>query len=129
MELAPLAAVESGADPAAAQEALLGWFVPVLLASGITFGAGAVCFAVAVRRSGVLSRGPATLVAASLSVMAVSRLIPLSTIQFYVQALACYAALLPLALSIWRPAALRRVTVHDAVAPPSQPPAQVRTLP
>ncbi len=32
MELAPLAAVESGGDPAAAQQALLAWFLPVLIA-------------------------------------------------------------------------------------------------
>ena len=127
MELAPLAAVESGADPAAAQEALLAWFVPVLLASGVTFGAGAVCFAVAVGRSGVLSRGPARLVAVSLVVMAVSRFVPLSAVQFYVQGLACYAALLPLAYCMWRTAAPRHVPDRRAIASPPQPPARVNT--
>jgi hypothetical protein len=127
MELAPLAAVESGADPAAAQEALLVWFVPVLLASGVTFGAGAVCFAVAVTRSGVLSRASATLVAVSLVVMAASRFVPLSAVQFYVQGLACYAALLPLAYSMWRPAAPRPVPDPGAIATPSQPLSRVQT--
>lgn len=126
MELAPLAAVESGADPAAVQEALLAWFVPVLLASGVTFGAGAACFAVAVNRSGVLSRGLTRLVTVSLLVMAVTRFVPLSAVQFYVQGLACYAALLPLAYAMRRPAAPRHVTHRGTIAPP-RPPAQVQT--
>lgn len=109
MELAPLAALESGGDPAATQQALLDWFLPVLLLSGITFGAGAACFAMGVPRSRVLARGPAKLVAASLVVMALSRFVPLSAVQFYVQGLACYAAMLPLAHSMWRPSALPHV--------------------
>ena len=105
MELAPLAAAGTGGDPAAAQRELLAWFLPVLLLSGITFGAGAACFAVSVLRSGVLARGVARLVAASLVVMALSRFVPLSAVQFYLQGLACYAALLPFAYSMWRPPA------------------------
>lgn len=110
MELAPLAAVESGADPGAAQEALHSWFLPVLLASAVTFGAGAVCFALSVARSGVLAPALSKLVAASLVVMAFSRFVPLSSVQFYLQSLACYAAFLPLAYSIWKPATAAHVT-------------------
>ena len=102
MELAPLAAVESGGDPAAAQDALVNWFVPVLLLSGITFGAGASCLAVSEARSGLLPKGTARLVVAALVVMALTRFVPLSAVQFYVQSLACYGALLPLAYSMWR---------------------------
>ena len=54
MEFAPLAAVESGGDPAAAQRALFDWFRPILIASGIIFGAGAVFFAVSITRSAAL---------------------------------------------------------------------------
>ena len=121
MELAPLAAVESGGDPAAAQQALLVWFLPVLILSGITFGAGAVCFAVGVLRSEVLAPGPSRLVAASLVVMALSRFVPLSAVQFYVQGLACYAAMLPLAHSMWRPYASSHVP-GDMSAPTSASP-------
>jgi hypothetical protein len=103
MELAPLAALESGGDPAAAQEQLIGWFLPVLLVSGITFGAGAVCLAVSVSRSRLLPTGATRLVVGALLVMALSRFVPLSAVQFYVQSLACYGALLPLAYSMWRP--------------------------
>ena len=110
MELAPLAAVESGGDPGATQEALLSWFVPVLLASGVTFGAGAICFALSVSRSAVLAPAPSKLVAASLIVMALSRFVPLSAVQFYLQSLACYAAFLPLAYSMWKPATAAHVT-------------------
>jgi len=37
MEFAPLAAIEAGGDVSAAQEALLPWFIPLLVAGGITF--------------------------------------------------------------------------------------------
>lgn len=103
MEFAPLAAVESGGDPAAAQRALFSWFLPVLVASAATFGAGAVCFAVSITRSAALGRGTARLVAGSLIIMALSRFVPLSAVQFYVQGLACYAAMLPIAYALWRP--------------------------
>lgn len=113
MELAPLAALETGGDPAAAQEALIGWFVPVLLLSGIAFGAGASCLAVSVARSGLLPKGTARLVVGALVVMALSRFVPLSAVQFYVQSLACYGALLPLAYSMWRtPDASLNLTAH-----------------
>lgn len=103
MELAPLAAFESGGDPAAAQEELLGWFLPVLLLGGITFAAGAACLAVSVTLSGLLTKGATRLVVGSLVVMALSRFVPFTAVQFYVQSLACYGALLPLAYSMWLP--------------------------
>ena len=102
MELAPLAAVESGGDPAAAQHALLYWFVPVLILSAVTFGAGMVCFALSVRASKVVEAGLDRLIAVSLLVMAISRFVPYAAVQFYVQSIACCAALLPLAYAIWR---------------------------
>jgi hypothetical protein len=42
--------------------------------------------------------------------MALSRFVPLSAVQFYVQCLACYAAILPLAYAMWRPSASARVS-------------------
>jgi len=109
MEFAPLAAIESGGDPAAAQRALLDWFRPVLIASAVTFSAGAICFAVSVTRSAALGRGSARLAAGALDIMALSRFVPLSAVQFYVQGLACYAAMLPLAYGMWRPSASTQV--------------------
>src|SRR5829696_8769059 len=109
MEFAPLAAIESGGDPAAAQRALLDWFRPVLIASGVTFGAGAICFAVSVTRSAALGRGSARLVAGALVIMALSRFVPLSAVRFYVHGQACYAAMLPLAYGMWRPSASAQV--------------------
>ena len=102
MELAPLAAVESGGDPAAAHQALLDWFVPVLILSAVTFGAGMVCFALSVLASGVVEPGLDRVIAVSLVVLAISRFVPFAAVQFYVQSIACCAALLPLAYAIWR---------------------------
>jgi hypothetical protein len=110
MEFAPLAAVESGGDPAAAQRALFDWIRPMLIASGIIFGAGAVFFAVSITRSAALGRAATRLVAGALVIMALSRFVPLSAVQFYVQGLACYAAMLPLAYAMWRPSASARVS-------------------
>jgi len=53
----------------------------------------------------VLSPGLARIVAVALVVMAVSRFVPLTSVQFFVQGLAALAALLPLAHSMWREAA------------------------
>ncbi|MGH3863623.1 hypothetical protein [Actinokineospora sp.] len=100
MEFAPLAANEAGGDIAAAQIAILPWFIPILVAGGITFAASMFGFAVGVSRSGVLSPWPARLVAAALVVMALSRVVPLSTIQFHLQGVAGFVALLPLAYSM-----------------------------
>ena len=102
MEFAPLAALEAGGDVEAAQRALLPWFIPLLVTAGITFAVGMFGFALGVMRSGLLSPGLTRLVAAALVVMALSRLVPLSVVQFYLQGLAGYVALLPLAYSMWK---------------------------
>ena len=102
MELAPLAAVESGGDPAAAHQALLDWFVPVLVLSATIFGAGMVCFALSVLASRVVEAGLDRVIAVSLVVLAISRFVPFAAVQFYVQSIACCAALLALAYAIWR---------------------------
>lgn len=112
MEFAPLAAIEAGGDVQAAQEALLPWFIPVLVAAGITFAVGMFGFAVGVFGSGMLSRGLARLVAAALAVMALSRFVPLSAVQFYLQGFAGLVALLPLAHSMWK---------HPTTAFPAKP--------
>lgn len=102
MEFAPLAALEAGGDVEAAQRALLPWFIPLLVAAGLTFAVGVLGFALGILRSGLLSPGLTRLVAAALVVIAVSRFVPLSAVQFYVHGLAGYVALLPLAYSMWK---------------------------
>lgn len=102
MEFAALAAVESGSDAEAVQAALVSWFVPVLATGGMLFVVGTFGFVVGIARSGVLTPGLTALVIGGLLTMAVSRLVPFSTIQFYVQGLAAIVALWPLAYQMWR---------------------------
>jgi hypothetical protein len=102
MEFAPLAAVESGSDAEAIQTSLVPWFVPTLTTGGILFLVGTFGVVVGIARSGVLSQGLTSLVIGGLLTMAVSRLVPLTPIQFYVQGLAALVALWPLAYQMWR---------------------------
>ena len=97
MEFTPLAAVETGADPAAAQAALDDWFVPVLFTGALFYAIGVVCVAVAIRRHGGLGPTLTWVVVPALVVMAVSRFAPFSAAQFYVQSAAALIALWPLA--------------------------------
>lgn len=112
MEFAPLAAIKAGGNVQAAQEALLPWFIPLLVTGGITFGVGAFGFALAVVRGGLLGPGLTRVVAAALVVMALSRFVPLSAVQFYVQGVAGLVALLPLAHHMWK---------HPTTALPAKP--------
>jgi hypothetical protein len=101
MEFAPLAAVESGADAAAAQGALQPWFLPVLLVGAITFALGVLGFATGIAGRGMLSPGLTGLVVVALVVMAASRFVPLFAVQSYVQVAAALVALWPLAHRMW----------------------------
>lgn len=73
----------------------------VLLVGGIAFAAGATLFATAISRAGVGSAGLKRVVVAALFVMAVTRFVPLSVAQFYLQGLARLVALWPLAYVMW----------------------------
>jgi hypothetical protein len=110
MEFAALAAAESGGDAEAAQAALVSWIVPVLIIGGILFLTGTFGFVLGIARGGVLPPGLTSLVVGGLLVMAVSRLVPFSTVQFYVQGLSAFVAMWPLAYQMWKlptPAATR----------------------
>ncbi|WP_143531972.1 hypothetical protein [Saccharothrix sp. ALI-22-I] len=100
MEFAPLAAVETGGSARAAQEALVPWFVPLLIVGALAFGVGVLGMARGVARSRVLSTGLTRLVVVAFVVMALSRFVPLSAVQFHVQGVAGLAALLPLAYAM-----------------------------
>ena len=99
MEFAPLAAVEAGADPAAAQAALEPWFLPVLLTGAVMFAIGLLGFARALTGSRILG-GATGLVVVALVIMAASRFVPVAAVQLYVQGVAALVALLPLAFQI-----------------------------
>ncbi len=73
----------------------------MLATSALVFAVGVLGFAKAVAAAGILgSRGTAVVVTA-LVVLALSRLVPLAAVQFYLQALAGLAALWPLAYRMW----------------------------
>ena len=100
MEFSPLAAVEAGADPEAAQAALDDWFVRVLVIGALSFAIGVICVAVAIRRHGGFSPALTWVVVGALIVMAASRFAPFAAVQFYVQSAATLIALWPLAWAI-----------------------------
>lgn len=103
MEFVPLGAAETGASTAeiaAAQDAIAGWFVPVLLAGALTFAIGVFSFARAISITTVGSLGLTRVVVASLVVMAVSRFVPLAAAQFYVHGVAAIVAMWPLAYAM-----------------------------
>jgi len=97
MEFTPLAAVEIGADPAAAQAALDDWFVPVLFIGALLYAIGVGLVAAAIRRHGGLGSTLTMVVVVALIVMVASRFAPFSAAQFYVQSAAALIAFLPLA--------------------------------
>lgn len=105
MELAPLAAAETGAGLAevvAAQAAVQVWFVPVLAISALTFVIGIFAFIRGIAATRFLSKPWTAVVVGALAVMAVSRLVPLAAAQFYLQSAAGILALWPLAYHMWR---------------------------
>jgi hypothetical protein len=103
MEFAPLAAAETGATPAgieAAQEAVSSWFVPVLASGSLAFAIGVFSFARALSVTTLGGRALIRAVVVALVVMAVSRSVPLATVQFYVQGVAAIVAFWPLAYAM-----------------------------
>ncbi|MGH3736077.1 MAG: hypothetical protein ACRDT6_10725 [Micromonosporaceae bacterium] len=113
LEFTPVAVARIGGDVAAAQDALTPVFIPLLVAGGVTFTIGVAGFAKAIMASGILSTSLSRVVATALILMAISRLVPVGVVQFYLQAAAGLVALWPLANDIWRsatPAVLRRAT-------------------
>jgi hypothetical protein len=113
MEFAPLAAAKAGADAEAAQAALASWFIPIMVTGAITFAVGVFAFAKGIANSRVLSRRLTLVVVGALVVLAISRVVPVGAVQFYLQGAAGIVALWPLAYEMWkRP---------DAAQPAGQP--------
>lgn len=113
MEFAPLAAARAGGDVVATQAALGPWFVPVLAVAAVTFALGVGAFAVGLVRSEVLAPRLGWLVAGAFIVMAGSRFVPLTMVQFEVQGVAALVAFWPLAREMWR---LDRTSGFEAAA-------------
>lgn len=109
MEFVPLAATEVGADAEAAQAALAPWFIPILMIGAITFAVGVFALAKGIADSRILGRRLTWLVVGALVVLAISRLVPVGAVQFYVQGAAGVVALWPLAYGMWRRPATRHV--------------------
>ena len=102
MEFAPLAAAEADGDVQATQAALAPWFLPILVTGAATFAIGVFAFAKGIADSRILSRRLTWLVVGALVVMAVSRLVLVGAVQFYVQGAAGIVALWPLAYEMWK---------------------------
>jgi hypothetical protein len=102
MEFAALAAAETGADVRAAQAAVEPWFRPVILASGITFLLGVLGFARGMAIIAPVNRKFTRVVVVALVAAGLSRLVPLTGVQFFVQSAALIVALWPLAFEMWR---------------------------
>lgn len=102
MEFAPFAANEAGGDVGAAQEAVIPWFIPLLIAAAVTFAVGMIGFAIDISRGGLLSPSLTRVVVVALLAMALSRFVPLSAFQFYVHGVAALVAMLPVAYSMWK---------------------------
>jgi len=101
MEFAPMTAAETGDNVEAAQSELTPWFLPILIAGGVSFTLGAVGFAMGILRSGVLSTQATRLVVGALVVMAAARFVPLGAAQ-YVIGVAGIVALSLLASAMWK---------------------------
>lgn len=101
MEIATLAAAETGADLQAVQTALDSWFFPILLTAAVIFALGVLGFGMGIVRSGVLDPQLTWLVVGALVVMAVARFVPLGA-ALYVGGIASMVALWPLAFEMWK---------------------------
>src|SRR5215203_3361427 len=100
MEIAMLAAAESGADVQAVLTALDPWFFPILLTGAINFALGVLGFAMGIVRSGVLGPRLTWLVVGALVVMAAARFVPAGA-AIYVGGASAIVALWPLAYEMW----------------------------
>jgi hypothetical protein len=93
MELAPLAAAKADADAETAQTALAPWFIAIMVTGAITFAVGVFAFAKGIANNRVLSRRLTLVVGGALVVLAISRLVLVGAVHFYVQGAADIVAL------------------------------------
>jgi hypothetical protein len=101
MEIAMLAVHDVGGDLVATNEAMDKWFIPILLAGSVAFGAGSVLFAIGVRRADILPRRLSWLVFVAFVASAASRFAPM-TLPLRIGIVALVVAMLPLAVTMWK---------------------------
>lgn len=117
LEFAPLAATLAGVDAVAVQDATTPFFLLVGATSAITFAIGVAGFVMGIAASRILSPTLTWTVCVALVVLAVSRMVPLGVVQFYVQVVAGLVALWPLAYHMWRrPEIVHTARRHPAAA-------------
>jgi hypothetical protein len=116
METAMGAASVAGADAVAVQSEIDVWFVPILIASSLTFAVGLMNLAVGVVESRVFDRRLGGLVAGALVVVAVTRFVPLGA-SLYLGGVAGVVALLPVAARMWSTAPARGSARRSALTP------------
>ena len=111
MEMSPLFAAKAGVDVEAVARALVPWFIPIIISSSITYLVGVGMLACGIADSRLLSPRVTRVVVVGLVVSAVSRFVPITAVQFYVQSAAALAAFWTLAATI----------DSSATATPTQP--------
>lgn len=77
------------------------WFVPIHVIGALAFAVGVFAFRRGITQSGILSGGVSRIVVGALAVTAVTRFVPISAAQFYVQGVAAVVAMWPLAFALW----------------------------
>lgn len=121
MEFAPLAAVGSGGDAAAAQAAIQPWFVPILLTGAALFALGSLGFAAGIARSRILGRNATRLAVGGLLIMAAARFFPVGAAQLYVGPAAGVLALWLLAPALGKGFQARQATAGASFAAAGSP--------
>lgn len=101
METAVGAAAQVGADPGSVLGELQPVFRPLMFGGALLFAAGVVLVATGIAKSGVFGRQPSLILAAALGIVAVSRFVPDGR-ALYAGAVAGVAALVPIAIAMWR---------------------------
>jgi len=123
MEFAPLAAHNAGADAAAVQEALMPWFVPILVTAAALFAVGVFGFVGGILASRALGPVSGWLVVGALVVMAITRFMPVGMAQLHVGPAAAVLALWPIAYVMWKRAGAKysgpssKVALRGQVSP------------
>ena len=114
MEFTVLAASATGGDIVAAQKSIDVWFVPIMMSSALANAVGIGFLMRGISR--VLDVRAKPIILAALVLMAISRLVPIGPVHFYVQGLAGLAALWPIAWEIARRASTQPVA-HERPMP------------
>ena len=101
METAVGGAAQAGANPESVLAELRPVFMGSMVAGGLLSAAGVIMVAIGIARSGAFDRQRSRILVAALAIVAVCRLIPNGR-ALYAGAVAGVAALVPIAIAMWR---------------------------